>query len=393
MVDPDGGGTIGRLVGRPSRRAASAESDQPVVGPVLTRRISHGRSAEVSSTDSFADALAFASGDADHLALSVVPNPTPEILADLGSAWGLHDLLVEDLVHAHQRPKLERYGDVQFLVVRSARYIDASEEVEFSEFHVLLRSRAVVVVCQDHRLVDGTVITADMSPSDQALLGVGTPLVRQEHLLKLGAEGMVYQLLDAIVDGYVPVLDGLQVDLEQIEHQVFSGDTAAAERIYRLSQEVIDLLHATSALARIVQSLLTGADRDAVPQRRAARGARPDPRCERDPGRAAAERGHEEDLVLGGDPVRADPGGRRLRDELRRDAGTALGARLPVRLGSHACFRDRAVRGLQTEEVVVGPEEGREGCEGAHDHEHDVPVAARAPVPVGSSPAEAELLR
>jgi magnesium transporter len=265
MVDPDGGGTIGRLVGRPSRRAASAESDQPVVGPVLTRRISHGRSAEVSSTDSFADALAFASGDADHLALSVVPNPTPEILADLGSAWGLHDLLVEDLVHAHQRPKLERYGDVQFLVVRSARYIDASEEVEFSEFHVLLRSRAVVVVCQDHRLVDGTVITADMSPSDQALLGVGTPLVRQEHLLKLGAEGMVYQLLDAIVDGYVPVLDGLQVDLEQIEHQVFSGDTAAAERIYRLSQEVIDLLHATSALARIVQSLLTGADRDAVP--------------------------------------------------------------------------------------------------------------------------------
>ncbi|MEZ5187643.1 MAG: hypothetical protein R2723_03095 [Microbacterium sp.] len=59
-------------------------------------------------------------------------------------------------MHAGQRPKLERYGEVLFLVVRSARYIDESEEVEFSEFHILVRGRAVAVLCQSHRWIDGT---------------------------------------------------------------------------------------------------------------------------------------------------------------------------------------------------------------------------------------------
>ena len=69
-------------------------------------------------------------------------------------------------MHAGQRPKLERYGEVLFLVVRSARYIDESEEVEFSEFHILVRGRAVAVLCQDHRWIDGTDGTANIVDTD-----------------------------------------------------------------------------------------------------------------------------------------------------------------------------------------------------------------------------------
>lgn len=266
------GSTSTKRGGRMMRPAGSSAAQPDAAAPrptppVLTRRIVDGRSQDVSDQDTFADALAFAQEAPNHMALSVVPVPTPELIAELAAAWELHPLIVEDLLHAHQRPKLERYGDVSFLVVRSARYDDAAEEVEFSEFHVLMRSSAVAVICQDGRLVNGTPITPEMSISDRAMLGVGTPLVRREQLLKLGAEGMVYQLLDTIVDGYFPTLEGLQVDLEQIEHQVFGGDTAAAERIYRLSQEVIDLLRATTALARILDDLAGDAD-DIAPELR-----------------------------------------------------------------------------------------------------------------------------
>ncbi|ALJ22309.1 magnesium and cobalt transport protein CorA [Microbacterium sp. No. 7] len=241
------------------------DHDEPTTAPVLTRRIVDGIPQRLTAGDTFADALAFADDGDDRLALTVVPRPDPDTITELANAWRLHPLLLEDLLQAEQRPKVERYDDVLFLVVRSARYLDDVEEVEFSEFHLLVRPRVVVIVCQDGRLADGTVITPSTVEAAEAPLGDGTLLLGDPELLRLGPEALVYRLLDAIVDGYYPVLDGLQTDREQIERQVFSGDAAAAERIYRLSHEVIDLLHATTALAKVLQRLQLGADRYAVP--------------------------------------------------------------------------------------------------------------------------------
>lgn len=89
-------------------------------------------------------------------------------------------------------------------------------------------------------------------------------MLENTELMRLGPESMAYQLLDAIVDRYFPVLDGLQTDKDQIERQVFSGDATAAERIYRLSQEVIDLLQASTALAKVVSRLQGGAEKYAI---------------------------------------------------------------------------------------------------------------------------------
>lgn len=260
---PNGDPAVRRLRrSRPARQAPERSRDAP---PVLTRRLVDGEPLGLSTSAGFAEALEFASGGEDRMTLTVIMRPTPESIAELASAWSLHPVLVEDLLHAGQRPKLERYGDVLFLVVRSARYIDDAEEVEFSEFHLLIRDDSLAVVCQDGRLVDGTVVTPGMADAQDAPLGEGSPLFTNRALLRLGPEAMAYQLLDTIVDGYFPVLDGLQTDKEQIERQVFSGDAAAAERIYRLSQEVIDLLHASTALERVLQRLQKGARKYEIP--------------------------------------------------------------------------------------------------------------------------------
>lgn len=174
---------------------------------------------------------------------------------------------VEDIRHpvvdvGGQRPKLERYDDTLFLVVRSAWYIDEKEDVDFAEFHILVRPQAVAVFCQDGRWIDG--LDAD-DASGAADRGDHT-LLDDEQLLHHGPEAIVYRLLDAIVDGYTPVLRGLAIDREQIERQVFSGDATVTERIYRLSQEVIDLQQTTSGLAEVLAALRKGFRRYDIPE-------------------------------------------------------------------------------------------------------------------------------
>lgn len=246
-------------------RKPTQEQPQTAVSSRRTRYVIDGRLRPTPENASVSEALHFAEAAPNRMALCLFPAPTPQEIDELAEAWDLHPLLREDLEHAGQRPKLERYGNVLFMVVRSARYDDAAEDVAFSEFHVLVRPHAIAVLCQDKRWIDGTeeaAISGD--PSDIADLG-GQTLLDDEYLLNLGPEAVAYRLLDAIVDGYTPVLRGLAIDKEQIERQVFSGDAAVTERIYRLSQEVIDLQHATSSMTDVLVSLRHGFGRYEVP--------------------------------------------------------------------------------------------------------------------------------
>lgn len=146
-------------------------------------------------------------------------------------------------MHAGQRPKLERYGEVLFLVVRSARYIDESEEVEFSEFHILVRGRAVAVLCQDHRWIDGTDGTAVTGERATTPDRRERTLLADQKLLRLGPEAVVYRLLDAILDAYDPVLRGLGID----------------------RREAVDLQHATASMSDLVEALRAGLGKYGVP--------------------------------------------------------------------------------------------------------------------------------
>lgn len=258
---------------RPSlrKRASAINTGQDkLTAALFSRRIVNSEPQELVTSSSFNEALA--AHISEGLGVSqgsttqvIVPRSTPELLAEIASTWDLHPVLVDDIYHANQRAKVERYDDVLFVVLKSAVYIDAKEEVEFNEFHLLMKDDVLVIICQGDRFIDGTPIPADTSGVQEYFTNERRSWAKDRELLALGPEALMFRLLDTVVDGYFPVLDGLQDDKDGIERQVFSGDTAAAERIYLLSQEVIDVLHNSTHLNRLTQALGNGAAKYAIP--------------------------------------------------------------------------------------------------------------------------------
>jgi magnesium transporter len=154
--------------------------------------------------------------------------------------FDLHALAVEDTINAHQRPKLEQYGDVLFVVLRPARYVDQIEEVEIGEVHLFLGPDFVITV---------------RHAAEPDLGEVRTRLEADPQLLSQGPNAVLYAVLDKVVDDYGPVLEGLQTDIDQIEVQVFDGDPNVSRRIYQLSREVIDFQRAVDPLADLLDGL------------------------------------------------------------------------------------------------------------------------------------------
>ena len=168
-------------------------------------------------------------------------DPTEEEFDSVAGKFDLHPLAVEDAIKAHQRPKLERYGDTLFIVLRTARYIDATETVDFGEIHVFVGDDFVVTV--RHGEAPG-------------LGEVRTRLEREPELLRLGPKAILYGIMDRVVDGYVPVVNGLENDIDEIETQVFGGNAGVSRRIYQLSREVIEFQRATRPLSDILATLV-----------------------------------------------------------------------------------------------------------------------------------------
>ncbi|MGW6374675.1 magnesium and cobalt transport protein CorA [Rhodococcus sp. NPDC055112] len=169
--------------------------------------------------------------------------PDEEQLQAAAKQFGLHELAVEDAIVAHQRPKLERYGDTLFVVLRAARYLDETERVDFGELHVFCGPTFVITVRHSE------------SPD---LSAVRRRMENDPELLKLGPEAVLYAILDAVVDGYAPVVAGLQNDIDEIETEVFSGDPKVSRRIYELSREVIEFQRATKPLLDMLRGLSAG---------------------------------------------------------------------------------------------------------------------------------------
>lgn len=246
--------------GAPSPPAQNSETAP------LTRWVTDGVADKPPLGATVADGLRFADGASNRMVMSLYPAPTRAAIQELADAWDLHPMIVEDLIVAQQRPKLDRYGDVVFMAVRSARYIDETEEVEFAEFHIVMKGNAIVVLCQDNQWVDGTAASLFADSDSRKFDRRVKALLSDGELLKLGPRAVAYRLVDLIVDGYAPVLRGISIDQEQIERQVFSGDAAVAQRIYRLSQEIIDMQHTTSSISEVVQRLQKDFIRNGVPE-------------------------------------------------------------------------------------------------------------------------------
>jgi len=171
--------------------------------------------------------------------------PDEQEIASVAAEFGLHELAVEDAVHAHQRPKLERYGNTLFVVLRPARYVDPTEVVEVGEVHVFIGEDFVI-----------TIRHAD----EPDLAEVRQRLEAEPNLLKRGPLAVLYAILDRIVDDYLPVLLGLRNDIDEIEDQVFRGEPNVSRRIYQLSREVIEFQRACEPLLDVLGSLISGSN-------------------------------------------------------------------------------------------------------------------------------------
>ena len=275
----------------------------------------------------------------------------------MAQTFGLHELAVEDAVNAHQRPKLERYGETLFLVLRPARYVDETETVEFGEVRHLRRP-----ALRDHRPPRRGARSRPRPARARGASGPARARTRGDRLRRS---------LDHVVDGYAPVVAGLENDIDEIEDEVFSGSATVSRRIYELTREVIEFQRATKPLAGILARLIDAARRRRrgapLPARRpgsraAHRGAgRWLPRAaaehpQRPPhardqgaqrGLDQPERAGAEDLGLGGHPLRPHADRHGLRHELRAHARAPLAPRLPLAIALMIGRQRRAVPDLQ----------------------------------------------
>ncbi|MCW2636409.1 MAG: corA2 [Blastococcus sp.] len=185
----------------------------------------------------------------DRLAWLGLYRPEPQELGALAELYDLPELAVEDAIKAHQRPKFERYGSTLFVVLKSARYRDEAEEVEFGELHLFLGADFAITVRHSE------------SPD---LSRVRRRLESEPALLAKGSEAVLYATLDAVVDGYKPVVDGLANDIDEIETEVFRGDPGVSRRIYELSQEVLEFQRASVPLTGILAAITAGFDKYGV---------------------------------------------------------------------------------------------------------------------------------
>ncbi|GAA3934225.1 magnesium and cobalt transport protein CorA [Streptomyces gulbargensis] len=223
----------------PAAPSAPARGDAPSVVQASLYR--DGR--RVASPATLAETFRQLREHPDGMAWIGLQRPTAQELHSLAAEFDLHELAVEDAMEAHQRPKLERYGDTLFVVLRAARYLDAQEEVEFGELHVFVGPDFVITVRHS--------AAPDLS-------AVRRRMEADPDLLALGPEAVLYAILDAVVDGYAPVVAGVQNDIDEIETEVFGGDPAVSRRIYELSREMVEFQRATRPLVGMLHGLMAG---------------------------------------------------------------------------------------------------------------------------------------
>jgi magnesium transporter len=177
--------------------------------------------------------------------------PSLSELEEIRQTFGLHSLAVKDAQQFHLRPKVESYeGGVRLVILRTARYDDSREEIDFGEISVFIG--------------DGFVITVRQGVASE-LAGARARLEQRPELLEAGSASVLWAILDQVVDGYAPVVAEVERDLEQVEATVFSGTIAPTERIYFLRREVTNFYRAVHPLLAVARILEQGANPALLP--------------------------------------------------------------------------------------------------------------------------------
>jgi magnesium transporter len=176
--------------------------------------------------------------------------PDAEQIQGVAETFGLHELAVEDAVHAHQRPKLDRYEDTLFMVLKTVRYVEhespstANEIVETGQLMAFLGKDFIITVRHGNH---------------SGLAQVRQELDAEPERLRLGPAAVLHAIADHVVDHYLDVTDGLEEDIDEMEVEVFAPrSSVTAETIYFMKREVLELRRAVMPLATPLKRLAEG---------------------------------------------------------------------------------------------------------------------------------------
>ena len=169
--------------------------------------------------------------------------PSEETLVFFQQQFNLHDLAIEDAHNAHQRPKIEMYGDTLFAVLRTAQLNKANHHIEFGETHFFVGPNFLITIRHG----------SSISYADVRTRCESTP-----HLLRKGQGFALYAVMDSIVDQYFPIIEILEEDLQKIEDKIFKERPTrqTTEDIYQLKRELLDVKRAVSPLIDLANRLM-----------------------------------------------------------------------------------------------------------------------------------------
>jgi magnesium transporter len=221
-------------------RAGDPPVDLPHVAPVIdcAAYCSGARVADLGL-----DQIRGALGQSDHFVWLGLYEPEKEVLRHVQQQFGLHDLAIEDAYNAHQRPKLELYENSLFVVLRTAHLSHSPRQLEFGETHVFVGRNYVVTVRHG---------------SLRSHIGVRQRCESTPHLLAKGPGYVLYALMDFVVDQYLPIVQQIEEEVEELEDTIFSmSDTGeATAQIYQLKRDLLALRRTIAPLVEVCNRLM-----------------------------------------------------------------------------------------------------------------------------------------
>ncbi|PBC64331.1 magnesium transporter CorA [Streptomyces sp. Tue6028] len=248
-------GAVGglRKVARLTRRRARVDLSHPArspLGSAVVNCVAYRDGARVPGGRDLVDTVERIRKDEDGFVWLGLHEPTDREFAGIAELFDLHPLAVEDAVEAHQRPKLERYGDTLFAVFKTVCYVEHKELTATSE--VVDTGEIMVFVGPDFVITVRHGRHGSLGPLREELEADSLQLSK-------GPAAVLHAIADHVVDEYVSVTDSVQSDIDQVEADVFAlnGARADAGRIYQLKRELLELKRAVVPLARPVQELAT----------------------------------------------------------------------------------------------------------------------------------------
>ncbi|MGI5442618.1 magnesium and cobalt transport protein CorA [Streptomyces shenzhenensis] len=246
---------VGRLreVARLARKRPRVDLSHPARSPLgssVVNCVTYRDGARVSSGGDLVDAVERVRKSGDGFVWLGLHEPTDAEFAGIAELFDLHPLAVEDAVEAHQRPKLERYGETLFAVFKTVCYVEheeltaTSEVVHTGEIMVFLGHDFVITVRHGRH--------GSLGPLREELES-------QPRQLAKGPAAVLHAIADHVVDEYLNVTDAVQSDIDEVETDVFAENGARVDpgRIYQLKRELLDLKRAVVPLARPVEDLAT----------------------------------------------------------------------------------------------------------------------------------------